>query len=40
MSPIGPKRIGSPMLLGGPHAETLVPTLQAIGFGGASHSRP
>ena len=29
MSPIGPKRIGSPMLLGGPHAETLLPTLQA-----------
>ena len=40
MSPIGPKRIGSPMLLGGPHAETLLPTLQAIGFGGATAFSP
>lgn len=36
MSPIGPKRIASPMLLGGPHAEALLPRLRALGFGGAT----
>lgn len=35
MSPIGPQRIGSPMLLGGPHASELLPQLQALGFAGA-----
>ena len=36
MSPIGPKRIASPMLLGGPHVEVLLPQLRALGFGGAT----
>jgi len=36
MSPIGPRRIASPMLLGGPHAETLLPRLRALGFAGAT----
>jgi 3-hydroxyisobutyrate dehydrogenase-like beta-hydroxyacid dehydrogenase len=35
MSPIGPKRIASPMLLGGPHAEPLLPMLHAAGFSGS-----
>ncbi len=35
MSPIGPKRIESPMLLGGPHAEAFVPVADSLGFAGA-----
>ena len=34
MSPIGPKRIASPMLLGGPHAAAFAPRAQALGFAG------
>lgn len=40
MSPIGPKRIASPMLLGGPHAEALLPRLRALGFAGATAFSP
>ncbi len=36
MSPIEPKRLGSPMLLGGPHAEAFAPVVQALGFTGAT----
>jgi 3-hydroxyisobutyrate dehydrogenase-like beta-hydroxyacid dehydrogenase len=36
MSPIGPKRLASPMLLGGPHAAELLPSLHALGLTGAS----
>ena len=36
MAPIGPKRIGTPMLLGGPHAEAFLPLGQKIGFAGMS----
>jgi 3-hydroxyisobutyrate dehydrogenase-like beta-hydroxyacid dehydrogenase len=32
MSPVAPKRIATPMLLGGPHAEALLPELRALGF--------
>lgn len=35
MAPISPKRIGTPILLGGPHAEAFVPVAHAIGFTGA-----
>ncbi len=35
MAPIGPKRIASPILLGGPHAEHAAPMLQGAGFTGA-----
>lgn len=35
MSPILPKRIGAPMLLGGPHARDSLPMLAALGFAGA-----
>ena len=35
MSPIGLKRIKSPMLLGGPHAAEALPHLQVLGFTGA-----
>jgi 3-hydroxyisobutyrate dehydrogenase-like beta-hydroxyacid dehydrogenase len=35
MSPIGPKRIASPMLLGGPHAAAFEPLARALGFAGA-----
>ncbi len=35
MSPIGPKRIESPMLLGGPHAEAFVAVAESLGFAGA-----
>lgn len=34
MSPIAPKRIGSPMLIGGPHASAFEPLARAIGFTG------
>ncbi len=40
MSPIEPKRLSSPMLLGGPHAEAIVPFLQARGFSGAVFYSP
>lgn len=36
MAPIGPKRIGTQMLLGGPHAQAALPPLRALGFAGAS----
>ena len=35
MSPIGPKRIASPMLLGGPHREAFVERARPLGFTGA-----
>ena len=34
MSPIGPKRIASPMLLGGPHAAAFAPRARELGFAG------
>ncbi len=36
MSPIGNKRLASPVLLGGPHAEAFLPVAQKIGFSSAS----
>jgi 3-hydroxyisobutyrate dehydrogenase-like beta-hydroxyacid dehydrogenase len=36
MAPIGPQRIATPMLLGGPHAETFLPLGQEAGFAGMS----
>jgi 3-hydroxyisobutyrate dehydrogenase-like beta-hydroxyacid dehydrogenase len=36
MSPIGPKRIASPMLLGGPHAKAFLAAAEGLGFAGAS----
>ncbi len=36
MSPIGPKRIASPMLLGGPHTQAFLEAVAGLGFGGAS----
>jgi len=36
MSPIGPKRIATAMLLGGPHAEDLFPPLRDLGLVGAT----
>ena len=35
MSPIAPKRVASPMLLGGPHAAAFLPLAGALGFAGA-----
>jgi len=35
MSPVPPKRIATPMLLGGPHAESVLPLLHSLGFEGA-----
>lgn len=35
MSPINPKRVGSPMLFGGRHAAEFLPLAQEIGFSGA-----
>ncbi len=35
MSPIGPQRIESPILLGGPHAEAFAPGAESLGFTGA-----
>lgn len=35
MAPIEPKRLASPMLLGGPHAEAFAPLIQALGFAAA-----
>lgn len=34
MSPIAPQRIASPILIGGPHAETFAPLASALGFTG------
>jgi 3-hydroxyisobutyrate dehydrogenase-like beta-hydroxyacid dehydrogenase len=36
MSPIGNKRLASPVLLGGPHARVFLPIAQSLGFSGAS----
>lgn len=36
MSPIGPKRIASPMLLGGPHAADFLDAAHGLGFTGAT----
>jgi 3-hydroxyisobutyrate dehydrogenase-like beta-hydroxyacid dehydrogenase len=36
MSPIGPKRLASPMLLGGPHAAGLLASLQELGLTGTT----
>ena len=36
MSPIGPRRIGSPMLLGGPHAKDFLVAADGLGFAGAT----
>lgn len=36
MSPIGPKRIASPMLLGGPHAADFLAAAGGLGFTGAT----
>ncbi len=35
MSPISPKRVASPMLFGGPHANEFLPLAQRLGFTGA-----
>lgn len=35
MSPINPKRVGSPMLFGGPHAAAFLPLAQELGFSAA-----
>jgi 3-hydroxyisobutyrate dehydrogenase-like beta-hydroxyacid dehydrogenase len=37
MSPIDPKRIASPMLLGGPHAQVFLQQGRALGFTGAEY---
>jgi len=34
MAPIGPKGIDTPILLGGPYAETFLPEAASVGFGG------
>ena len=34
MSPIGPRRIASPVLVGGPHAREFVPLARSLGFTG------
>jgi 3-hydroxyisobutyrate dehydrogenase-like beta-hydroxyacid dehydrogenase len=36
MSPIAPRRIASPVWLGGPHARGFLPVAQALGFAGAA----
>lgn len=36
MSPIGPRRIASPMLLGGPHARAFLAAVEGLGFTGAT----
>lgn len=36
MSPFPPKRIASPMLLGGPHAHTFLQAAEGLGFAGAT----
>lgn len=40
MAPIGPRRIATPMLLGGPHAEAFLPAGRAVGFAGMSFFSP
>ncbi len=40
LSPIYPKRIGSPMLLGGPHASEFVETARGLGFSGVEFFAP
>jgi 3-hydroxyisobutyrate dehydrogenase-like beta-hydroxyacid dehydrogenase len=40
MSPVPPRRIASPILLGGPHAEAFLPVAQMLGFSGASVFSP
>lgn len=40
MSPIGPKGIASPMLLGGPHAQAFLTAAANLGFAGASPYSP
>jgi 3-hydroxyisobutyrate dehydrogenase-like beta-hydroxyacid dehydrogenase len=40
MSPIGPKRLASPILLGGPHAGELLASLHELGLTGASAFAP
>ena len=40
MGPIGPHRKATPMLLGGPHAPDVLPTLEDLGFAGAEFYRP
>jgi len=34
MTPIGPKRVASPMLLGGPHAQQFIARARVLGFAG------
>jgi 3-hydroxyisobutyrate dehydrogenase-like beta-hydroxyacid dehydrogenase len=36
MSPISPRRLASPILMGGPEAEAFLPVARALGFTGAS----
>jgi 3-hydroxyisobutyrate dehydrogenase-like beta-hydroxyacid dehydrogenase len=36
MSPIAPKRIASPIWLGGPHAREFLPLAQSLGFAGSA----
>ena len=40
LSPIYPKRIGSPVLLGGPHASEFVETARGLGFSGVEFFAP
>jgi 3-hydroxyisobutyrate dehydrogenase-like beta-hydroxyacid dehydrogenase len=40
MSPFPPKRMATPILLGGPHAERMLPGLKALGLTGASFFSP
>jgi 3-hydroxyisobutyrate dehydrogenase-like beta-hydroxyacid dehydrogenase len=40
LSPIYPKRIGSPILLGGPHASEFVETARSLGFSGVEFFAP
>jgi 3-hydroxyisobutyrate dehydrogenase-like beta-hydroxyacid dehydrogenase len=40
LSPIHPKRIGSPILLGGPHASEFVETARSLGFSGVEFFAP
>lgn len=40
MSPVEPKRIAAPMLLGGPHAEAFLPRAHALGFAGCRFYSP
>jgi 3-hydroxyisobutyrate dehydrogenase-like beta-hydroxyacid dehydrogenase len=40
LSPIHPKRIGSPLLLGGPHASDFVELAHTLGFAGAEFFAP